>query len=85
MSSSFRLTLKSVNPAVNLPGFKDGTLTIHNVKLGDTISQHLYNLNNFRSPDAQITKLYNRLGEEIDPSLWKLKINDNLTLYIDRR
>jgi FKBP-type peptidyl-prolyl cis-trans isomerase (trigger factor) len=84
-SQSFRLTLKSVNPSVKLPGFRDGSLTIQNVQLGDTIAQHLYNLNNFRSPDSQINKLYNRLGEEIDQSLWKMKINDNLTLYIDRR
>jgi hypothetical protein len=84
-NSGYRLTLKTVNPETRLAGFIKGTLVIPGVRLDDTLAQHMFNLNQYRAPESQINHLYNRLGEEIDPSLWKMRISDNLTLYVDRR
>ncbi len=83
--SNYTITLKTYHPEAKIAGFYSGSIVISNVKYGDTLLQHMNNLNQYRSPDSQIKMLYNSIGEAIDVSLWKLKMTDNLILYIDYR
>ncbi len=64
-------------------GFNKQSLSIPYIKYGDNLKNVIDNLNQYRCPDNQITKLYNHLGQEIIPILWTMKIKENLTFYID--
>jgi len=85
-SFTFTVTLKSHSQSSLPAGFSRTTrsLVIPYIKHGDTMAHVMTNLNKFRGPESQIQSLYNSLGQELDPSLWSMKITDNLTLYIDQ-
>ena len=75
------ITLKT-HQNKNPPGFNRQSLSVPS-KFGDSVKSVIDNLNQYRSPDAQILKIYNSLGQEIPESLWGFKIKENLTFYID--
>lgn len=77
------ITLKTHKNKNLPPGFNKQTLSIPYVKFGDTLQSVIMNLNQYRGPDTQITKIYNPLGQEIPQSLWNIKIKENMTFYID--
>jgi hypothetical protein len=75
------VTLKSHNKVIN---YNQRTLQLNNVKYGATLRSVMDTVNQYRTPDAQFTNLYNPFGREIPPNLWKLKILENMSLYVDR-
>lgn len=52
------------------------------VKFGDSVRLILTNLNKYRGPESQISKLYNEYGQEIPA---QFIINETTTLYIDKK
>ena len=54
------------------------------VKYGDTLKMCIDQVNQYRIPTAQITILYNSLGQIFPSRAWNLKIQENLTLYLDQ-
>jgi len=73
-------THKTQNPP---PGFNRQLLQIPYIRYGDTLKNVIDNLNQYRTPEAQIMHIYNPMGQEILPSLWGMKIKENMTFYID--
>lgn len=50
---------------------------------GSTIESIIDKINQSRSTEIQICKLYNPLGQEIPKALWKIQIKENMTLHLD--
>lgn len=64
---------------------KQPPLNISTVKFGATIQNVLDNLNQYRGPSSQISKLYNPLGREIPANLWeKIQIKESIAFYVDQ-
>ena len=76
------ITLKT-HQNKNPPGFNRQSLYLY-AKFGDSFRTVIENVNQYRGPDSQISKIYNSMGKEIPQSLWEFKIKENLTLYVDR-
>jgi len=71
--------------AVTLKSHSKPHLTIPSISYGSNVQQMMNNLNQFRGPDNQITKLYNPLGQDIPQVFWsKLQIRENMSFYIDQ-
>jgi hypothetical protein len=87
MSNTFTFTLTLKSHQSGRAGFsKDtNTLPIPLIKYGETLAIVLSKLNKYRIPENQINHVFNSLGQEIDKSLWTMKITDNFVLYVDTK
>jgi hypothetical protein len=78
------VTLRTHQSQKMPPGFNHQMMQIPYVRYDDTLKTVIDNLNQYRSPEAQIMHLYNPLGQEILPHLWGFKIKEKMTFYIDQ-
>ena len=65
----------------HVAGFNNGEMTI-NCHFGDRLSDVISNLNNFRSPDAQIKHLLSIKEREIPSYCWNIPIKEKLIFNV---
>jgi hypothetical protein len=85
MSYNLTVTFKS-QPNQPLPsGFNKTTLSlvVPYVKYSESLETVINNLNQYRDPDSQITKIYNQYGKELNRAGWKVNLLESATFYVN--
>ena len=75
-------TLTLITHTDDIAGFQNKKMTI-TTRYNQSLEDIIFNINQYRGPKNQITKLFNSLGNELTSNAMKLKIKENTTLYID--
>lgn len=77
-----KITVKFLTTKANVAGFNDGVLLV-NAYYNDTLDKLITQLNDYRSPDSQITTLFTTEHKPVHKSLWNVKLTNSMSFYID--
>lgn len=55
----------------------------HKCRYGDSIEMIINGINEYRDPDNQITQLYTLSGKQVPRGIWKAKLIQSDSYYID--
>jgi len=76
------INVKFLSTRPDTVGFTNGELHVSGY-YNDTLSNILSKINDFRSPDGQITSLFTLDHKPVPKSVWNLKLTNSVSFYID--